>query len=100
MDVPDNEQIKVTPEYLKQRNESLTQTLHMAEQNFFLAKQAMLQLDHCFYSEVVVQLLKNVRRQYEAEKTAFTRLLLQIQKLNEIADIYAEAERSNTNAGS
>lgn len=94
-----SEMIKVTPEYLIQKQEDLLGALQAAEQNFMDATQELTHLEACFCAETMTFLEETVLRQQKAGNIAFAGLGRQIRKLSEIAEVYFNAERSNTDAG-
>lgn len=89
------ENIKITTQYLKAKENAWAELAKQAENAFFQAAALGERLEQYFWGQIAYR-LKTKFHEVEGEgKLAFEALRRHVENLNVIARVYEEAERSN-----
>lgn len=89
--------IRVTPQYLKGKKQEWEAIVRQAEKGYREAEERAEQLKEYLGTGPAEQLQKAFAEKGQKGEQALKGLLAQIAKLEEIAEVYSRAERSNTN---
>jgi len=89
--------IAVTSQYLREKQGEWAALLGQAQESFLAAVVDAEKLRQHFWGDPVRELRKEFVSLGEEGTAAFGRMRVHIQKLEEIADVYENGERSNVN---
>lgn len=92
------ERIVVTPQYLREKQEEWTAFLGQAQEAFLMAVLDTEEIRQYFWGKPVRKLQKEVVSVKKEGMEAFGRMKAHLGKLEKIASVYEDAERSNVNA--
>lgn len=91
------EELIVTPEYLRQKADEWENFIQRAENSFLEIEKEIANIGNCFLGKTAAAFRRNAAEKKIEGETAFLALKKMPEKLKQIADSYEQAERRNQN---